>query len=164
MVPADSHVALAHPDAQRRGRAMLRRGYNFVDGTDALGAWTPGCSSSRSSATRATHFIPVQNAMARHDALSEYLEHTGSALFAVPPGVRPGEHVGQALFAYGRGDPPGDPGRAPADDAGAERDGQVGRRKGHGAEQVLQQGDVDAGDGQQERARDRGGQERVLPS
>ena len=29
----------------------------------------------------------------------EYLQHTGSALFAVPPGVRPGEFVGQALFA-----------------------------------------------------------------
>jgi deferrochelatase/peroxidase EfeB len=31
--------------------------------------------------------------------MSEYLQHTGSALFAVPPGAVPGEHVGQTLFA-----------------------------------------------------------------
>jgi deferrochelatase/peroxidase EfeB len=37
--------------------------------------------------------------MAAHDALMEYLQVTGSALFAVPPGTRPGEYVGQALFA-----------------------------------------------------------------
>ena len=29
----------------------------------------------------------------------EYLKFTGSALFAVPPGIGPGEYVGQALFA-----------------------------------------------------------------
>jgi len=29
----------------------------------------------------------------------EYLQHTGSGLFAVPPGVRPGEYAGQSLFA-----------------------------------------------------------------
>ena len=45
-----------------------------------------------------THFIPMQNAMAESDALMEYLKVTGSALFAVPPGIRQGEYVGQALF------------------------------------------------------------------
>ena len=44
-----------------------------------------------------THFIPIQNTMAKSDALMEYLKVTGSALFAVPPGVGPGEYVGQAL-------------------------------------------------------------------
>jgi len=27
------------------------------------------------------------------------VQHTGSALFAVPPGIAQGEYVGQALFA-----------------------------------------------------------------
>jgi Iron permease FTR1 family len=36
--------------------------------------------------------------MAKSDRLMEYLEVTGSALFAVPPGAGEGEHVGQALF------------------------------------------------------------------
>ncbi len=31
--------------------------------------------------------------------MNEYLRHTGSSLWAVPPGVRPGQYVGQALFA-----------------------------------------------------------------
>ena len=29
----------------------------------------------------------------------EYLQHTGSALFAVPPGARRGGFVGETLFA-----------------------------------------------------------------
>ena len=33
------------------------------------------------------------------DALSEYIRHTSSALFAVPPGARPGGFVGEGLFA-----------------------------------------------------------------
>ena len=46
-----------------------------------------------------THFIPIQNKMAVGDALMEYLKVNGSALFAVPPGIGPGEYVGQSLFA-----------------------------------------------------------------
>jgi deferrochelatase/peroxidase EfeB len=30
--------------------------------------------------------------------MMEYLQHTGSGLFAVPPGVKKGEYVGQSLF------------------------------------------------------------------
>ena len=37
--------------------------------------------------------------MAQADALMEYLKVTGSALFAVPPGIGEGEYVGQSLFA-----------------------------------------------------------------
>jgi deferrochelatase/peroxidase EfeB len=41
----------------------------------------------------------MQNQLARDYAMSEYLKHTGSALFAVPPGIPgPGEHIGQGLF------------------------------------------------------------------
>ena len=32
------------------------------------------------------------------DALNEYIKHTGSALFACPPGVRPGGYVGETLL------------------------------------------------------------------
>ena len=46
-----------------------------------------------------TQFIPIQLAMAKSDALMEYLKFTGSGFFAVPPGFAPGEYVGQALFA-----------------------------------------------------------------
>ena len=78
---------------------MLRRGYNFVDGSDPLGGLNAGLFFIAFVRDPRTHFIPVQDAMAKSDALMEYLEVTGSALFAVPPGAGPGEHVGQALFA-----------------------------------------------------------------
>ena len=45
----------------------------------------------------------MQNAMAKNDALVEYLKHTGSGLFAVPPGIAPGQYLGQSLFTRGNG-------------------------------------------------------------
>ena len=78
---------------------MLRRGYNFVDGSDPLGGLNAGLFFIAFVRDPGTHFIPIQNAMATQDALMEYLKVTGSALFAVPPGTKPGEYVGQALFA-----------------------------------------------------------------
>jgi deferrochelatase/peroxidase EfeB len=44
-------------------------------------------------------FVPMQQALASKDALNEYVEHNGSALFACPPGVAEGGYWGDALFA-----------------------------------------------------------------
>jgi len=98
IIAADAHVRIVHPD-QHGGARMLRRGYTFVDGTDALGGLDAGLFFLAYVRDPRTGFIPVQNAMAKHDALMEYLKTTGSALFAVPPGTGPGEFVGEALFA-----------------------------------------------------------------
>ena len=89
VIPVDSHVRVVHPD-QNGGARMLRRGYNFVDGTDALGGLNAGLFFLAYVRDPRTDFIPVQNRMARSDAMMEYLKVTGSALFAVPPGHRPG--------------------------------------------------------------------------
>ena len=43
-------------------------------------------------------FIPMQNALSSKDAMREYVQHNGSAHFAVPPGVRPGGYWGDGLF------------------------------------------------------------------
>ena len=40
-VPKDSHVFLAHPD-QNDGQRMLRRAYNFIEGTDSMGHLSAG--------------------------------------------------------------------------------------------------------------------------
>ena len=98
VIPRDSHVSVVHPD-HNGGVRMLRRGYNFVDGTDALGGLNAGLFFLAYVRDPRTHFIPVQTRMAKVDALMEYLKVTGSALFAVPAGARPGEYIGQALFA-----------------------------------------------------------------
>lgn len=98
VIPVDAHVRVVHPD-RHDGVRMLRRGYNFVDGSDAIGGLNAGLFFLAYVRDPDTHFVPVQLAMARSDALMEYLKTTGSALFAVPPGSAEGEHVGQALFA-----------------------------------------------------------------
>jgi deferrochelatase/peroxidase EfeB len=98
VIPKDAHVRVVHPDFHH-GARMLRRGYNFVDGTDQLGGLDAGLFFLAYVRDPRTHFIPIQNSMAKHDAMMEYLKVTGSALFAVPPGAKPGEYVGQSLFA-----------------------------------------------------------------
>jgi deferrochelatase/peroxidase EfeB len=77
---------------------MLRRGYNFVDGSNALGGLDAGLFFIAYVRDPRSHFIPLQTKMASGDAMMEYLQFTSSAIFAVPPGTKPGEHIGQALF------------------------------------------------------------------
>lgn len=98
LVATDAHVRLVHPD-QNQGVQMLRRGYNFVDGSNGLGRMDAGLFFLAYVRDPRTHYIPMQTKIARQDGMSEYLQHTGSALFAVPPGVQPGGYLGQALFA-----------------------------------------------------------------
>ncbi|SKX35449.1 deferrochelatase/peroxidase EfeN [Mycobacteroides abscessus subsp. massiliense] len=45
-----------------------------------------------------SQFIPMQRKLATEDALNEYILHTGSAIFACPPGLGPKEYWGQSLF------------------------------------------------------------------
>jgi len=45
-----------------------------------------------------SQFVRLQTSLAA-DALNEYINHTGSAVFAVPPGLRPGQHYADALFS-----------------------------------------------------------------
>jgi deferrochelatase/peroxidase EfeB len=97
IIAPDAHVRLVHPDFNG-GARMLRRGYNFVDGSNSLGGLDAGLFFLAFVRNPDTHFIPIQNKMAVNDALMEYLQVTGSALFAVPSGTRDGEYVGQALF------------------------------------------------------------------
>lgn len=98
LMPMDSHVRLAHPD-HNNGTKLLRRGYNFTDGADPLGRLDAGLFFIAFVREPLTRYAPMQNTLSRDDALMEYLEHTGSGLWAVPPGCTPGEYVGQALFA-----------------------------------------------------------------
>ncbi len=97
IVPTNSHVHLAHP-ASNEGHAMLRRGYNFTDGTDGLGRLDAGLFFLAFVRNPVAQYVPMQTRLARQDALSEYLLHTGSALFAIPPGIQPGQTIGHTLF------------------------------------------------------------------
>ncbi|MET4660642.1 deferrochelatase/peroxidase EfeB [Streptomyces sp. PvP037] len=94
----DAHVRLAHPEANA-GATLLRRGYSFTDGTDGLGRLDAGLFFLAYQRDPRTGFIRVQRNLAQ-DALNEYIQHVGSALFAVPPGVRDqGDWWGRTLFS-----------------------------------------------------------------
>jgi deferrochelatase/peroxidase EfeB len=43
-------------------------------------------------------FVPIQRRLAAADALNMHTQHAGSAVFACPPGARPGGYVGETLF------------------------------------------------------------------
>ncbi|QXT64013.1 iron uptake transporter deferrochelatase/peroxidase subunit [Tessaracoccus palaemonis] len=98
LIDPRSHVARTHPD-NNGGIAMLRRGYNFVDGNDAQGRLDAGLffiGFVRSP----DRFATVHRNMARDDMFVEYLKTTGSAVFLVPPGATSEGHwVGESLFA-----------------------------------------------------------------
>ena len=96
-LPPASHVALAHPSAHG-GARMLRRGYNVVSGADGLGHLDAGLFFLAYQRDPRRAFVSVQRALSRSDAMGEYLRHTGSSLWAVPPGVPPGGWVGQTLL------------------------------------------------------------------
>ncbi|MFF3754104.1 iron uptake transporter deferrochelatase/peroxidase subunit [Streptomyces sp. NPDC002018] len=98
MLPT-SHVRLAHPDSHH-GARMLRRGYSFTDGTDGLGRLDAGLFFLAYQRDVRDAFIPVQRSLARSDALNEYIQHVGSAVFAIPPGVRDQDDWwGRSLFS-----------------------------------------------------------------
>ncbi|MFJ6852051.1 iron uptake transporter deferrochelatase/peroxidase subunit [Streptomyces sp. NPDC091271] len=98
MLPT-AHVRLAHPDTND-GATILRRSYSFTDGTDGLGRLDAGLFFLAYQRDVRTGFIPVQRSLAAGDALNEYIQHVGSAVFAVPPGVRDTDDWwGRALFS-----------------------------------------------------------------
>ena len=97
-IPVTAHVRLAHPESNG-GARLLRRGYNFVDGSDGLGRLNAGLFFMAYQRDPRRQFVPVQTRLARQDALNEYLRHVSSGLYACPPGVRgPDDFWGRALF------------------------------------------------------------------
>jgi deferrochelatase/peroxidase EfeB len=98
LIAPEAHVRLAHPDAHK-GARLLRRGYNFVDGSDGLGRLNAGLFFLAYQRDPRTQFVAVQRALASRDILNEYIRHVSSGLFACPPGVRDrDDYWGRTLF------------------------------------------------------------------
>ncbi|MFD6183624.1 iron uptake transporter deferrochelatase/peroxidase subunit [Streptomyces goshikiensis] len=95
----DAHVRLAHPDSNN-GATILRRGYSFTDGTDGLGRLDAGLFFLAYQRDVRKGFVQIQRALSKSDSLNEYIQHVGSAVFAVPPGVRDKDDWwGRTLFS-----------------------------------------------------------------
>jgi deferrochelatase/peroxidase EfeB len=98
VIPADSHVRLASASVND-GERILRRGYSFTDGVDeSLGELEAGLFFICFQRDPARQFVAIQRRLGSSDALNEYIKHVGSAVFAVPPGARPGGYVGETLL------------------------------------------------------------------
>ncbi|WP_137147233.1 iron uptake transporter deferrochelatase/peroxidase subunit [Mycolicibacterium sp. CR10] len=85
-----AHVRLASPQ-HLGGIEILRRGYNFTDGSDGFGHLDAGLFFIAFVRNPITQFVPMQNAISRDDALNEYVTPTSSAVFACPPGIPEGD-------------------------------------------------------------------------
>ncbi|WP_369234675.1 iron uptake transporter deferrochelatase/peroxidase subunit [Streptomyces sp. R21] len=97
VVPVDAHSRITRPD-QNGGAAMLRRPFSFHDGIDADGMPDAGLLFVCWQADPLRGFVPVQRKLDRGDALSRFIRHESSGLFAVPGGAARGEYVGQRLL------------------------------------------------------------------
>ncbi|MGW2826317.1 iron uptake transporter deferrochelatase/peroxidase subunit [Streptomyces sp. NPDC001443] len=97
VVPLDAHARITRPDTNG-GAAMLRRPFSYHDGIDPDGTPDAGLLFVCWQADPLRGFVPVQRKLDRGDALSKYIRHEASGLFAVPGGAAEGGYVGQRLL------------------------------------------------------------------
>ncbi|MEU0332325.1 iron uptake transporter deferrochelatase/peroxidase subunit [Streptomyces sp. NPDC006193] len=97
VVPLNAHARITRPD-RNGGAAMLRRPFSYHDGFDPDGTPDAGLLFICWQADPLRGFVPVQRKLDRGDALSRYIRHEASGLFAVPGGAAKGEYVGQRLL------------------------------------------------------------------
>jgi deferrochelatase/peroxidase EfeB len=99
VIDPHSHIRLASP-ASNGGLRILRRGYSYTDGIDPLtGYLDAGLFFLAYQKNAHEQFVKLQEQLGQHDALNEYIQHTSSGLFAIPPGLSgPGDWWGKQLF------------------------------------------------------------------
>jgi deferrochelatase/peroxidase EfeB len=107
IIPDTAHVRLAAA-ANNDGAVILRRSYSYNDGANFIAErwppWRQGIEYDAGLFFQAyqkdprTGFIKIFDKISKIDALNQFTTHVGSAVFACPPGVRPGGYIGQGLF------------------------------------------------------------------
>ncbi|MFG2207034.1 iron uptake transporter deferrochelatase/peroxidase subunit [Streptomyces sp. NPDC048638] len=97
VVPANAHARVAAPESNQ-GAAMLRRPYSFHDGFRDDGAPDAGLLFVCWQADPLRAFTQIQRKLDRGDALSAFLRHESSGLYAVPPAAEAGDYVGRPLL------------------------------------------------------------------
>ncbi|NDZ79853.1 deferrochelatase/peroxidase EfeB [Streptomyces sp. SID10853] len=97
VIPDNAHARISAPE-QNGGAALLRRTFSYHDGIGRDGTPDAGLLFVCWQADPDHGFVPVQRKLDRGDALSTFIRHEASGLFAVPGAARPGEYVGQRLI------------------------------------------------------------------
>ncbi|WP_394215266.1 Dyp-type peroxidase [Brachybacterium vulturis] len=97
-IARDAHIRIVSPHSNH-GARMLRRGYNYTEGSDSLGRIDAGLFFIAYVRDPRESFFPILERMVTTDALEEYLRHVASAMFVVLPGVGAKDTMfGQALL------------------------------------------------------------------
>ncbi|WP_406191055.1 iron uptake transporter deferrochelatase/peroxidase subunit [Streptomyces griseus] len=97
VIPDNAHARISSPE-KNGGAAMLRRPFSYHDGIAEDGTPDAGLLFICWQADPFRGFVPVQRKLDRGDALSPFLRHEASGVFAVPGGAAEGEYVGQLLL------------------------------------------------------------------
>lgn len=97
LIPDNAHARISSPE-RNSGAAMLRRPFSYHDGISSDGTPDAGLLFICWQADPLRGFVAVQRKLDRGDALSPFLRHEASGLFAVPGGAADGEYVGQRLL------------------------------------------------------------------
>ena len=102
-----SHAALAAPE-NNRGAQILRRAFSYDNGIAKFAErWPPwrqlvtfdaGLLFQCYQKDPRTGFVQIFEKMAKVDMLNQFTTHTGSGLFACPPGAQQGGFIGQGLL------------------------------------------------------------------
>ena len=95
VIPVNSHIRLASAESLN-GIKILRRGFNFVAGSDDRGHLNAGLFFICFVRNPQTQFVPMQQALAANDAMREYIQHTGSGGVRLPAGPARGRVLGPA--------------------------------------------------------------------
>ncbi|SDD78604.1 iron uptake transporter deferrochelatase/peroxidase subunit [Paraburkholderia lycopersici] len=107
LIPENSHVRLSNR-ASNDGAQILRRSYSYNDSTNFyIERWPPWRQETEYDAglifiahqgDPRTGFIPINERLAKFDMMNQFTTHVGSAIFACPPGAKPGSFIGAELF------------------------------------------------------------------
>lgn len=91
-----SHIARAHVGHDRL--RIFRRAYNYDEAPGPDGRADAGLIFGAFQRDIGEQFLPMQRKLAEVDLLNAWVTPIGSAVFAVPPGCRPGGWIGQTLL------------------------------------------------------------------
>jgi deferrochelatase/peroxidase EfeB len=96
VIPEGAHIRVTSPNLND-GAQLLRRGYSYVDGVDGR-APASGLLFLCYQRDPRKQFIPIQRRVSTDDSLNAFVQPIASAIYACPPGARPGGFVGEALL------------------------------------------------------------------
>ena len=97
VIPDFAHIRRAAPAAP--GERIFRRPFSYEGRLEPDGTPRVGLLWSAYQRSIEQQFLPIQRRLEELDLLNKWTTPVGSAVFAIPGGVRPGEVLAEALFS-----------------------------------------------------------------